>query len=113
MLIPAAAPDQATAAEMLIGLMGEENADVRSRAMSVLAQLPRTAKIVESVAAMLVDHDPDVRRAAVDTLSSFGADADPVLDRLRAVARSDPDRYVQMAATAALDDLERKRRIGR
>lgn len=79
---------------------------IRHYALNAIRTEP-PAMVVPVLIKVLHDSDPLMRRYAADGLWRIGPEANGAIDELRAVALDDPDRTVQMAASAALSRIRR------
>ncbi|WP_091657458.1 hypothetical protein [Micromonospora auratinigra] len=111
------APAAPVAVDLLRHLLASTRAETRRTGLWAAAQRcdasrSAPAELVPLVAAVARDPDPEVRRAALDTLSRAGAAAGPYADLLAEVAAGYPQVAGGRAITVAHDALGALTRLG-
>jgi HEAT repeat protein len=90
--------------DLILPLVGDADAASRYWGATLLARYGTTADVAPSLGVLAMDHDPSVRKAAVESLGVVGGDigVETALNLL-----ADPVWFVRAHAARALGDLER------
>jgi HEAT repeat protein len=93
--------DAACAAPLLVKLLKDPDAQVRSQAAETLGGVGAPARFLPELIDALGADEPSVRSGAADALAYLGADAVGAVSDLT-VALADSDRFVRLSAASAL-----------